>query len=183
MTRVSKNYNWGSFLATEDPKDLYSFGESVLSPIDGYVVEVYDGVEDNVVRRSLFAGIPYVFGQRKRIKGGITKIAGNLVIIKSNDSDAYICIAHLKKNSICTRKGQSVNAGQKIGECGNSGNSIQPHIHIQAISDLNLLSTNGIPLYFKDYYENHDQLISIPSFPNKNRLVYSVHSKGQAIKI
>ena len=78
------------------------------------------------------------------------------------------------------KKGQSVNAGQKIGECGNS---IQPHIHIQAISDLNLLSTNGIPLYFKDYYENHDQLISIPSFPNKNRLVYSVHSEGQAIKI
>lgn len=61
----------------KDPKDLYSFGESVLSPIDGYVVEVYDGVEDNVVRRSLFALIPYVFGQRKRIKGGITKIAGN----------------------------------------------------------------------------------------------------------
>ena len=32
------------------------------------------------------------------------------------------------------KKGDTVSAGQHIGEVGNSGSSIQPHLHIQAMS-------------------------------------------------
>ena len=41
----------------------------------------------------------------------------------------YSLLAHLKPGSICVRTGQQVNLGEKIGECGNSGNTSEPHLH------------------------------------------------------
>ncbi len=172
--RASKRYNWRSLFYKENPENFYSFGEDILSPIDGYVVEVHNGESDNVVRRSLFAGIPYLLKQGQRIKKGVTKIAGNYTVIKNSDSNEFICIVHIKNNSITVEKGQKVTTGEKIGECGNSGNSIQPHIHIQAVSSLDFYSENGIPLYFKDYYElyqNNFELVLNPTYPNRKAIV------------
>ncbi|CAM4209069.1 M23 family metallopeptidase [Erysipelothrix inopinata] len=172
--RVSKSYNWRSLLYKENPEDFYAFGEDILSPVDGCIVEVHNGESDNVVRRSLFTGIPYLLKQGQRIKNGVTKIAGNYVIIKNSDSDGFICIVHIKNNTITLEKGQKVKIGEKIGECGNSGNSIQPHIHIQATSNLDFFSENGIPLYFRDYYElnnNNFELVINPSFPSRKTIV------------
>lgn len=41
----------------------------------------------------------------------------------------YSLSAHLRQGSILVKAGQAVSAGQKIGECGNSGNSSEPHLH------------------------------------------------------
>lgn len=111
--------------------------------------------------------------QGERVKNGITKSAGNYIVIQSKDLNTFICIVHLKKNTVVLKKGQSVKVGDKIGECGNSGNSIQPHIHIQAMNSLNLMSKNGIPLYFKDYYElsNNYKFITNPTFLKLKNIV------------
>lgn len=176
--KVSSKITWRTLLSTEKPENFYSFGKPVTSPINGVIMKTNDGEPDNIVRRSLFAGIPYMLGQKGRFKQGIEKIAGNFVIIKSQDSENYICIVHLKKHSLNVREGQTVVCGQTLASCGNSGNSVQPHIHIQAMDSLDFQNTNGVPLYFKNYSESDLKgksiIIRKKAFPNKNRIITSI---------
>ncbi|MBP9053991.1 MAG: M23 family metallopeptidase, partial [Ilumatobacteraceae bacterium] len=41
-------------------------------------------------------------------------------------------IAHLRHRSVRVDVGDRVRAGDTIAECGNSGNSTEPHTHVQA---------------------------------------------------
>jgi murein DD-endopeptidase MepM/ murein hydrolase activator NlpD len=50
--------------------------------------------------------------------------------------------AHLRCGSIKVKLGQQVTAGQLLGEVGNSGASLQPHLHFQIMS-----STDPFPLF------------------------------------
>jgi hypothetical protein len=51
--------------------------------------------------------------------------------------------------------GQRVEEGQEIGQCGNSGNTSEPHIHIHhqrqdpPVVPLNF--AEGLPLFFRDH--------------------------------
>lgn len=94
-------------------EDYYVFGRPVLAPAGGTVVEAVTGVLDNVPLDT------------NRIASG-----GNSVLIQHNENE-YSFIAHLKYGSTVVKAGDTVVAGQKIGECGNSGNSGEPHIHYQ----------------------------------------------------
>ena len=38
-------------------------------------------------------------------------------------------LAHLKRGSIVVRAGDKVKRGQLLGQCGNSGNSSEPHLY------------------------------------------------------
>lgn len=42
-------------------------------------------------------------------------------------------IAHLRPGSVVVAVGDQVKAGQLLGQVGNSGNSIEPHLHIGAV--------------------------------------------------
>jgi murein DD-endopeptidase MepM/ murein hydrolase activator NlpD len=44
----------------------------------------------------------------------------------------YLAMHHLRQNSLQVRVGDHVTAGQQIALVGNSGNTTEPHIHIQA---------------------------------------------------
>ena len=67
----------------------------------------------------------------------------------------YLIIAHLKPNSVTVVAGQEVEEGQVIGQCGNSGNTSEPHIHIhhqrQDPAVFPVLFAEGLPLYFRDH--------------------------------
>ncbi|HVX58453.1 MAG TPA: M23 family metallopeptidase [Candidatus Saccharimonadales bacterium] len=92
-------------------KDYYAFGRPILAPADGAIVETVDGVRDNEP------------GFGNYLAG-----AGNFIIIKHRP-DEFSFIAHLKQGSVKVKSGESVKAGQKLGECGNSGQSFAPHLH------------------------------------------------------
>ena len=64
----------------------------------------------------------------------------------------YSLLAHLKPGSICVRTGQQVNLGEKIGECGNSGNTSEPHLHFQIQSGKSFYSSFGLPVSFSNIY-------------------------------
>jgi murein DD-endopeptidase MepM/ murein hydrolase activator NlpD len=140
-------------------------------------VKIHDGEMDQKVRRSLFAGIPYMLTQRQRIKNGLEKITGNYIIIQPDNARFLICIVHLKKQSFVVNEGDKVVEGEKLAECGNSGNSTQPHIHIQAMDSLDLYMTKGIPLYFERFYESNIKKNQIQlrkkAFPNKGTVITS----------
>ena len=149
--RTSPTISWRTLIATEPPELFYAFGQPVLSPVSGIVVTAHDGEPDNVARRSLLTIIPYILSQAARIRSGVKAIAGNYVIIAPDDSEAYLAIVHLQYGSVQVVQGERISEGQHLGNCGNSGNSTQPHIHIQAMSSTDLSAAQGVPLYFRRF--------------------------------
>ena len=91
----------------------YGFGAEVLAPCSGYVVAVEKAQEDNLI-------------------GGLneTKNWGNFIIIRS-DAGCYVSLCHLKRDSLRVKIGDYVSGRQVLAECGNSGYSAQPHLHVQ----------------------------------------------------
>lgn len=115
----------GRQLAPGTPRkveDFYSWGEPVLAPADGTVVSAENDRPDNPL------------GQKDP-----THPAGNHVVIKLADG-RFAFLAHMQKASVAVKAGDSVRRGQRLGLCGNSGNSDFPHIHlhVQDTPDLNV---------------------------------------------
>jgi len=135
----------GSIFGTEPAAAFIGFGRPILSPVSGEVVRVHDGEEDHVARRSFGAQLGYALTQRSRVREGASAIAGNHIVI-SRDG-ALVLLAHLRAGSVRPRLGDRVSVGEVIGECGNSGNSTEPHLHIQ-VSDSVEQDGRGIPLAF-----------------------------------
>lgn len=65
----------------------------------------------------------------------------NHVLIETDSM--YVFMAHLKYHEVFVQEGQQVQAGQPLGLAGNSGFSLEPHLHIQAHANTN----SGIPWY------------------------------------
>ncbi len=57
--------------------------------------------------------------------------AGNFVLIRHDDIKgiAFTLYAHLRKNSITVRRGDTVRQGDPIALVGSSGNAARPHLH------------------------------------------------------
>ncbi|WP_036923214.1 M23 family metallopeptidase [Propionicicella superfundia] len=143
--------SWRTLLATEPAEGFTGFGRTVRAPARGVVVSVHDGEEDHVARRSPVAGLPYLLGQRARAGAGVTAIAGNHVVIALGAAGPYVLLAHLQRGSVRVAAGQSVSRGDAIGSCGNSGNSTQPHVHVQVTDSTRWDAAHGLPLAFTDY--------------------------------
>ena len=47
-------------------------------------------------------------------------------------ADADILLGHFRKGSVRVRVGQSLATGDSIAQVGNSGNTSEPHLHINA---------------------------------------------------
>lgn len=92
-------------------EDYFCFSENVLAPGGGIIVEAVDGIRDNKPGDTN----PYMK-------------TGNYVLIK-HPGEMFSFLAHLRRGSLTVRLGDKVKTGQKIGECGNSGNSSEPHLH------------------------------------------------------
>lgn len=134
-----------SLIGTEAPESFVGFGRPILSPVAGEVLAAHDGEVDHVARRSPLSLLAYALSQRSRIRGGAPAIAGNHVAIRVGD--AVVLLAHLRRGSVRVRQGQEVGVGDLLGECGNSGNSTEPHVHVQ-VSDSLTAEARGVPLVF-----------------------------------
>ncbi|MCK5294198.1 MAG: M23 family metallopeptidase, partial [Arcobacteraceae bacterium] len=148
-TKRKKNYtNEGNYCS-----DYYCFGESILAPISGYIVDARDDLNDNLI------------GDVDRVNNW-----GNYIIIKS-DLGFFVKICHIMQYSVSSRIGDYVNLNQIIAKCGNSGYSPQPHIHIQ-VQYLGILGGFTKEFCFKEYYME-DKLI-FNSIPILNSEISSV---------
>jgi hypothetical protein len=54
-------------------------------------------------------------------------------------------LAHLRRGSLRVRVGQRVRAGEVLAECGNSGNSSDPHVHFQLMDGPDIETAHGLP--------------------------------------
>jgi hypothetical protein len=151
--RTAARRDWRTFLATEPPERFFAFGRPILAPADGTVVDAHDGETDHVGRRSQLTLLPYALGQAARVRQGVGAVAGNYVIIALRDSGAFAALVHLRAGSLRVGVGTEVTAGQHVADCGNSGNSTQPHVHVQVMDSPDLAVARGVPMAFRRFRE------------------------------
>lgn len=89
------------------------FGETLHSPCAGTVLTARDDLPDNA------PGQP-----------DPNNPEGNYIILKCGESEVFF--AHLKRGSIAVTVGEVVAVGEPMGKIGNSGNTLEPHLHIGA---------------------------------------------------
>ncbi|MBB4636345.1 M23 family metallopeptidase [Longimicrobium terrae] len=121
---------------TGDGKQLaqyYCYGQPILSPADGTVVTAVDSFPDQQI------------GTTNRANP-----AGNHIIVDHGNSE-FSMLAHLRPGSVAVRPGDRVRAGQKLGECGNSGNTSEPHLHYQLQDGPVFGQAEGLPALFRGY--------------------------------
>jgi hypothetical protein len=149
--RTSATRDWRTLVGTEPVERFFAFGQPVLAPAAGRVVTVHDGEPDLVARRSQPSRVPYTLTQGVRARAGAAGLAGNHVILEPADGGGFVVLAHLRAGTVRVGPGESVTTGQVVGECGNSGNSMQPHVHIQVMDSADPFAARGVPLSFRDY--------------------------------
>ena len=174
--RTSERVTLRSVIATEPPELFVSFGRPILAPCVGVVVDSHESEADHEARRSPLTLIPYLLGQGNRLERGITAVAGNYVILQLPDRDVFVALVHLKQGSLNVGVGDHIQLGQRIAECGNSGNSTQPHVHVQAMDSRDLSVAQGIPIVFRSYRE---QLAGKRDFTTRE---FSVPAEGAVVE-
>ena len=107
------------------------FGADVLSVSDGLVVATQDGLPDNV---------PGSFPPN-----ATAATAGGNYAVVAMGHGRFAFYAHLTPGSLEVAVGDRVDAGQRIGSLGNSGNSDAPHLHFHVMNGRGALSSDGVP--------------------------------------
>jgi hypothetical protein len=117
--------------AGRDNADYACFGRKVRAPAAGTVIEAVDGARDN-----------------RPGEANPLVALGNAVMIQHGPGEVSV-LAHLERGSIRVRAGEKVARGQAIGQCGNSGDSSEPHLHFHLQDQAALQKGNGIRAYFE----------------------------------
>jgi len=69
-------------------------------------------------------------------------------VLESEEGGFALC-AHLRQESVVVSKGMKVVAGELIAKIGNSGNTIQPHLHFQVMTENDLPRAIPVPFVFE----------------------------------
>ncbi|GAA4526794.1 hypothetical protein GCM10023160_22000 [Brachybacterium paraconglomeratum] len=150
----------GSLLHPEPPESFPGFGREVLSPLDGVVHRVHDGEQDHAARRGL-PSVGYALTQGRRAAEGWRSLAGNHVILRAEHEGAemYVALCHLRRGSIVVRPGQEVRVSDLLAGCGNSGNSTEPHLHLQAMNAADPSIARAAPFTFPGGLPRNGQIV------------------------
>ncbi|CQH58873.1 peptidase M23 family protein [Halobacterium hubeiense] len=117
-------------------ENYYCYDRPVLAPADGVVVDVHDG--DPQLGRA--GGFSHPF---KRT------VTGNAVTIRHAPGE-YTSLVHLVPGSVEVEPGERVSRGQRVARCGHSGNSSEPHLHVQLQDHPAFEVAAGLPVRFDD---------------------------------
>ena len=132
----------GRFLKGDRTKNEnhFSYGLEVLAVADGIVLEVQDGIPDNVPE-----------AQEMAIKMTRSNSTGNHVVLDIGN-DVTAVYAHLIPVIIKVEIGEKVAQGQTLGLLGNSGISTGPHLHFHLEKKHKIvIRGEGIPYHFESY--------------------------------
>jgi hypothetical protein len=136
------------------PETFPAFGQDVLAPADGVVVQAGGRQRDHWSRNS-WPGVLYLLVEGMVFRQLLSLltfsagrfITGNSVTLDLGDG-VHAVFAHLRRGSVRVRKGDRVRTGDVLGEVGNSGNSSEPHLHFHLMDRPRPLTAAGIPFAF-----------------------------------
>ena len=117
--------------------DYYCFDQPIYSPGAGTIVKTVDGMPDNPIGTT-----------------DARNPAGNHVVIDHGNGEFSI-LGHLKYASLVVKMGDAVKAGDRVGSCGNSGNTSERHLHYQLQDRAAMFAGGkGLPAQFSGYTAN-----------------------------
>lgn len=154
----SARFSATALLRPEAPEKFIGFGQPVISPVTGTVVLLDDHAEDHAAYRGL-SSMGYALTQARRAAAGWGTLAGNYVVIQESRSGRYVALCHLRQGSVRVRLGQDIQIGVQVAQFGNSGNSTEPHVHVQADDSLEFERAVGLPLSFPGGLPRNGQII------------------------
>jgi hypothetical protein len=111
----------------------FCFGRAVLAPGAGTVVVAEDGIADN----------------RPGVMNSDQPLGNHVVVDHGNGEFSFL--AHLRSGSVVVATGDTVQAGLRVGACGNSGNSSEPHLHYHLQDTSRFGHGVGLPAQFREY--------------------------------
>lgn len=135
--------------------DFFAYGAPVLAAADGIVRVARQDAPESVddLRRPGEEQAAYLKrvgeAQDKRMAQGGDALIGNYVLIEHARGESTV-YAHLKTASVRVKVGDTVRAGQVIGQLGSSGNSTEPHLHFHVCDRPNALRCAGVPASFEN---------------------------------
>ena len=150
---------FATFVRSEPPENFPGFGRPLPAPIEGVVAAVHDSEPDHAAYRGL-PSIGYAVTQPRRAEAGWAALAGNHLLIEGHGGVVALC--HLQQGSIVVRPGQHVATGQLVGRCGNSGNSTEPHVDVQAIDIRDVGKARAVPVTFSSALPRNGEVLDIP---------------------
>ena len=124
-------------LAGSKGEDWVGFGQQVLAVADGVVRDVSDGAPDH----DPLAPQPEPEALTARA------LYGNYVVLQIAPG-VFVHYAHLQRDSVEVKPGQSVRRGAVLGRLGQSGNSNGPHLHLQVSNAATFEESEGLPFVF-----------------------------------
>ncbi|KAM3114663.1 peptidoglycan DD-metalloendopeptidase family protein [Phormidesmis sp. 146-33] len=127
-----------SELQPSDPAQYAIFGEPVHAPCSGVVLQSVNTMPD--------MSPPALDEKNER---------GNFVLMQCEQNQVVVFMAHLKQGSVKVAADDLVSVGQQLAEVGNSGNSGEPHLHINAQrpgSSPTTFDGDPLPILFSNQY-------------------------------
>jgi len=116
-----------------------AWNQPVVAVADGIVIAASDGMPDRE-RISMVKDLFRLMVCGPKPLPPFSALGGNHVILKCGE--VYPLYAHLRNGSIRVSPGDRVRTGDVLGMVGNSGSSIQPHLHFQVME-----SPDPFPLF------------------------------------
>jgi len=118
-------------------EDYYGFGQTVRAPAAGKIVSAVDQYADNT------PGKPSDTDPKQ----------GNAIVIDHGNGE-FSMLAHFKSGSLKVKTGDTVKAGDILGQVGLSGDSPIPHLHYHLQNTSVWLKGQGLPLQFQHLLVN-----------------------------
>ena len=138
-------------------KDFYCFDKPIVSPLDGYVYDIINNVEDNDI-----ADV------------NTEQNWGNTIIL-NHVNGLFTQISHIKKDSFKVEIGDYVTKGTVIATCGNSGRSPEPHIHFQIQTSPKVGAvTLGYPIAYFIEIHNGKSVLKTAEIPQEDSIISNV---------
>jgi murein DD-endopeptidase MepM/ murein hydrolase activator NlpD len=128
--------------------ETHTWEREIFSPFEGIVIKVENTSKDRMglnIFRDLYNGL---IKAPRSGKNDTKYFLGNYVVLKSKEG-VYALLAHLRKGSVTVSEGMKVSAGEHIAKVGNSGNTIQPHLHFQLMKENDISQAIPIPFLFE----------------------------------
>lgn len=117
----------------------YGYAEPVFAVAAGRVALVRDGLPERAP-----------FGPEPAIPYTPETVTGNTVVVDIG-AGRFAVYAHLMPGSVSVEEGDGVREGQSIGQIGNSGHSLAPHLHFHIEDRPDPLRGEGLPFELAAY--------------------------------
>ena len=130
------------------PESYPAFGQPVLAMSSGTIVRARASQGDHRARSTL-PSILWMITLEGFLRDlvGASGVLGNHVVLRHDDG-LYSAYAHLRQDSTTVSAGERVTTGQALAEVGNTGNSSEPHLHVQLMDRTNPTAAAGIPMHW-----------------------------------